>query len=98
MTASVALEAYNLPTVLECSREAELTAEWLLDGDANTAYLCAPLDEQARLRPLFSALVSEVVGEVYARATRTGRPIDRPLLLVLDEAANIAPLRDLDQI
>jgi type IV secretion system protein VirD4 len=98
VTASLALEAYNDPTVLECSKAAELTAGWLLDGGANTAYLCAPADEQARLRPLFSTLVREVVGEVYSTAGRTGQPLARPLLLVLDEAANIAPLPDLDQI
>jgi type IV secretion system protein VirD4 len=98
VTASLALEAYNDPTVLECSKTAELTAGWLLDGGANTAYLCAPADEQARLRPLFSTLVREVVGEVYSIAGRTGQPLARPLLVVLDEAANIAPLPDLDQI
>jgi type IV secretion system protein VirD4 len=98
VTASLALEAYNDPAVLECSQQGELTAGWLLDGPANTAYLCAPVDEQARLRPLFATLVREVVGEVYARAGRTGRPIEQPLLLVLDEAANIAPLPDLDHI
>lgn len=97
MTASIALEAYNDPAVLESARRSELTAGWLLDG-TNTAYLCAPADEQARLRPLFATLVREVVGEVYARASRTGHPIDPPLLVVLDEAANIAPLGDLDQI
>ncbi len=31
----------------------------------------------------------------YERATETGKPLDPPLLLVLDECANIAPLRDL---
>ncbi len=98
MTASLALEAYNDPAVLESSRTADLNPGWLLDGSANTAYLCAPVDEQARLRPLFATLVRELVAEVYARASRTGRPIERPLLLVLDEAANIAPLPDLDQI
>jgi type IV secretion system protein VirD4 len=98
LTASIALEAYNDPAVLECSKRPELTARWLLDGEARTAYLCAPIDEQARLRPLFVTLVGEVIGEVYARAGSTGRPIERPLLLVLDEAANIAPLPYLDQI
>jgi type IV secretion system protein VirD4 len=39
-----------------------------------------------------------VIGQVYTMAARTGRPLKRPLLLVLDEAANIAPLPDLDQI
>lgn len=98
LTASLALEAYNDPAVLECSKQAELTPGWLLDGRSNTAYVCAPSDEQARLRPLFATLVREIVAEVYARAATTGKPIERPLLLVLDEAANIAPLADLDQI
>jgi type IV secretion system protein VirD4 len=98
MTASLAIEAYNEPEVLECSASADLTADWLLDGDANTAFLCAPVDEQARLRPLFATLIGEIVATVYARAARTGKPMDRPLLLVLDEAANIAPLHELDQI
>ncbi len=96
-TATVALEAYNDPLVLACSERAELTADWLLSG-SNTAYLCAPVDEQARLRPLFTTLVREIVAAVYARAASTGRPLDPPLLLVLDEAANIAPLPDLAQI
>jgi type IV secretion system protein VirD4 len=98
VTANLALEAYTDPTVLACSRRADLTPAWLLDGGANTAYLCAPLDEQARLRPLYTTLVREIVGEVYATAARTGRPLERPLLVVLDEAANIAPVPDLDQV
>jgi type IV secretion system protein VirD4 len=98
MTAALALKAYADPTVQECSREDELTAHWLLDGTANTAYLCATVTDQARLRPLFVTLIDEITSEVYARAARTGQPIDPPLLVVLDEAANIAPLPDLDQL
>ncbi len=97
LTTSLALEAYNDPAVLECGRKAEITADWLLGG-ANSVYLCAPVDEQARLRPLFVTLVREVVAEVYARASATGRPIEPPLLIVLDEAANVAPIPDLDQL
>jgi type IV secretion system protein VirD4 len=98
MTAALALKAYADPKVQDCSHVAELTADWLLDGAANTAYLCATVTDQARLRPLFVTLINEITSEVYARAARTGRPIDPPLLLVLDEAANIAPLPDLDQL
>ena len=98
MTAALALKAYADPTVQECSREGELTADWLLDGAANTAYLSATVTDQARLRPLFVTLIDEITSEVYARSARTGQPIDPPLLLVLDEAANIAPLPDLDQL
>ncbi len=35
---------------------------------------------------------------VYDRVSLTHRPLDPPLLLVLDEAANIAPLADLDAL
>jgi len=68
----------------------------LLDGGAHTLFLCAPAHEQRRLRPLFTALVDQVVRAVYERSTATGGPLPRPLLMVLDEAASIAPLEDLD--
>jgi type IV secretion system protein VirD4 len=69
----------------------------LVAGD-NTLYLCAPAHDQKRLSPLFTAVVRQVVEHVYDRVTRTGRPLDPPLLVVLDEAANIAPLSDLDAL
>lgn len=50
---------------------------WLRDHPANTLYLCAPADEQARLRPRFTTLIREVVSEVSARAARTGKPAAR---------------------
>jgi type IV secretion system protein VirD4 len=62
----------------------------------HTLYLCAPAHDQQRLRALFAALVSQVVNAAFAAASRAGRPLDPPLLIVLDEAANIAPLRELD--
>lgn len=70
----------------------------LLDGGRHTLYLCAPSHEQKRLRPLFSTLVEQVVTAVYERCSATGTPLDPPLLLVLDEAAAIAPLEDLDDV
>lgn len=97
-TAAVALDAYGDPTVVECSRYADLTARWLLSGGANTAYLCATADEQERLAPLFVTLISEVRAAVYRRAAETGKAIEPRLLMVLDEAANIAPLPDLHTI
>ncbi len=65
---------------------------------ANTLYLCAPSHEQQRLRPLFVGVIRDVLTEVYDRVTRSGRPLDPPLLLLLDEAANIAPLPELDAV
>jgi type IV secretion system protein VirD4 len=47
---------------------------------------------------LFAALVSSIVDAAIAASSARGGPLDPPLLLVLDEAANIAPLRDLDTL
>ena len=94
-TAQTVLIAYTDPGVLASAMTAELRAERLLDGGCHTAYLCAPAHEQRRLQPLFATLVQEIVSHAYDRSTETGKPLDPPLLLVLDECANIAPLRDL---
>ncbi|MHB1244238.1 MAG: type IV secretory system conjugative DNA transfer family protein [Gaiellaceae bacterium] len=94
-TAETVLAAFADPGVLMSALTPDLRAERLLDGGCHTAYLCAPAHEQRRLQPLFATLVQEIVACAYDRATATGRPLDPPLLLVLDECANIAPLRDL---
>jgi type IV secretion system protein VirD4 len=67
----------------------------LLDGN-DTLYLCAPAHDQRRLRPLFATLVAQVIESAYERSGRRGEPLDPPLLVVLDEAANVAPLAELD--
>lgn len=94
-TAQTVLIAYADPGVLASAMTADLRAELLLDGGWHTAYLCAPAHEQRRLQPLFATLVQEIVAHAYDRTTGTGKPLSPPLLLVLDECANIAPLRDL---
>ncbi len=43
-------------------------------------------------------MISELLAVVYESAAQTGKPLDPPLLLVLDEAANIAPIPNLDEI
>ncbi len=73
----------------------------VIDPDAlllgsHTIYVCAPAHDQHRLRAVFAALVSQVVRTAFAASARAGRPLDPPLLVVLDEAANIAPLKELD--
>jgi type IV secretion system protein VirD4 len=70
----------------------------LLLAGHNTLYLCAPAHDQRRLTPLFVSVVRQVVEHVFDRVAMTGRPLDPPLLMVLDEAANIAPLSDLDAL
>ena len=41
---------------------------------------------------------ADIAAGAFERSAQTGRPIDPPLLLALDEAANIAPLPNLDEI
>ena len=96
-TTETILSAFADPVVAASARECDIIPEQLLDGGAHSLYICAPLHEQARLRPLFTALVQHVLAVAYEQAALRGK-LDPPLLLVLDEAANIAPLRDLDQI
>jgi type IV secretion system protein VirD4 len=95
-TAETILEAYADPRVLERAAACDIDPKQFLDGGNHTLYLSSTVREQRRLRPLFIALIQSVVHEAYARAAATGKPLDPPLLIVLDEAANIAPLPDLD--
>jgi type IV secretion system protein VirD4 len=69
----------------------------LVDGTA-TLYLCAPAHDQRLLRPVLATLVSQVLEAAYERAARRGAPLDPPLLVVLDEAANVAPVAELDAL
>ena len=88
-------------TVLEpfadgvCARADDIDVAVLLDG-SNTLYLCAPAHDQRRLRSIFTAIVKQVVEAAFTRSARSGRALRPPLLVVLDEAANIAPLAELD--
>ncbi len=97
-TAEMIVVAFADPEVAAETAGADYSPTALLDGGANTLYLCAPLHEQERLRPLFSMIVQELLAVVYESAASTGAPLDPPLLLLLDEAANIAPIPNLDEI
>jgi type IV secretion system protein VirD4 len=96
-TAETIVSALADQRVQRQTESADYTPARLLDGGKNTLYLCAPLHEQERLQPLFSMLVQELLAHAYEKAATEG-PLDPPLLLLLDEAANIAPIPDLDAI
>lgn len=105
-TARGVLDAYADPDVLASERgrgsgwgDERLSPTWLLEaGSTRTLYCCAPAREQDRLAPVFVALVRSILDAAFDVAARQGTPLDPPLLVVLDEAANIAPLDDLDQV
>jgi type IV secretion system protein VirD4 len=98
-TTETVIAAFSDPSVLATTMATPSIAPTrLLDGGNHTLYICGPLHEQARLRPLFTAVIEETVHAVYSRANRPETRLTKPLLLVIDEAANIAPLPDLAQI
>jgi len=96
-TAETVVEVFADPTVAASAvpGRRDVDPVGLLES-GNTLYLCAPAHEQRRLRPLFSGLVTRVIDAAYERAARQGGRLDPPLLVVLDEAANVAPLAELD--
>lgn len=93
-TARTVIAAWSDPVVARSAEGSEITPEWLLSGD-NTLYVVAPARAQGRLRPVFSGLVADMVNEAFDVATRCGGALDTKLLVLLDEAANICPVKEL---
>jgi len=96
-TAQALLRAYRFSRVLRSARTSEITADRILDGEA-TLYLIGDARASKLLRPIFLALLAEIVDRAYERATRMGGRLEAPLLLCLDEAGNVAPLPNLGEI
>jgi type IV secretion system protein VirD4 len=96
-TAQALLRAYRFTRVARSARSCQITAEKLLEG-AGTLYVIGDARASKLLRPIFLALLSEVVDRAYERATASGGRLELPLLLCLDEAGNVAPLPNLAEI
>ncbi len=96
-TAQTLLRAYRFGRVARSAESSEITADRLLD-EAATLYLIGDAKASKLLRPIFLALLGEVVDRAYERATTNGGRLEKPLLLCLDEAGNIAPLPHLAEI
>lgn len=96
-TAQALLRAYRFRRVARSANGCEITADRLLDEPA-TLYLIGDAKASKLLRPIFLALLCEVVEHAYERATLSGGRLERSLLLCLDEAGNVAPLPNLAEI
>jgi type IV secretion system protein VirD4 len=96
-TAQALLRAYRFTRVANSARSSQITASGLIDEGA-TLYLIGDAKASKLLRPIFLALLGEVVDHAYQRATINGGRLERPLLLCLDEAGNVAPLPALAEI
>ena len=69
-----------------------------LFDENGTLSIVAPQADQEHFTPVFESLVNSVFRVVERRSAPTGLPIEPSLLLMLDEAANCAPLRRLDKL
>ena len=96
-TAQALLRGYRFARVLRSASSCEITPDRLLDERA-TLYLIGDAKATKLLRPIFLALLSEIVDRAYERATLAGGRLELPLLLCLDEAGNVAPLPNLAEI
>jgi len=64
-----------------------------------TLYIVAPQSEQSIYRPVFETLINEILRRVEIKSQLLGgKPITPPLMLCIDEAANVAVLRKLANI
>ena len=88
------LSGYADPGVGRSSEHSEIDLDAWLCGD-NTIFVVATAHEQARLRPVLTVLVQQAIRAAYERANADGGSLTEPCLVLLDEAGNIAPLRDL---
>jgi type IV secretory pathway TraG/TraD family ATPase VirD4 len=96
-TAQALLRAYRFRRVASSARSTEITADRLLDRQS-TLYLIGDAKASKLLRPIFLALLGEVIDRAYERATLEGGALTLPLLLCLDEAGNVAPLPNLAEV
>jgi type IV secretory pathway TraG/TraD family ATPase VirD4 len=91
-TASGVLAAYRTGAALSSTAAPPLSLGDFCDG-TNTLYVCSTGRQQRQFAPLVVALLGDVRDAAYVRA-REGRS-GPPVLLALDEVANIAPIPDL---
>jgi type IV secretion system protein VirD4 len=76
------------PLVAEATKTCTVDLQWILDGP-NTLYICVPVKDQHRLRPVLGGLLNDLMSQAFDRFVRTNEPIDPALLVVIDEAATI---------
>jgi type IV secretory pathway TraG/TraD family ATPase VirD4 len=95
-TARVALKVFSTRAGVQSTRQQPgIDFDRLIDSD-DTLYIVGTEDVQDELRPIFVGLIDALVVRVGERVQQ-GQRAAKPLLLLLDEAANSAPLTKLPQ-
>jgi type IV secretory pathway TraG/TraD family ATPase VirD4 len=93
-TASGVLAGYRTSAALASTGHDRFDPE-LFVRSRSTLFIAAPAEYQLHLAPLVAGIVRDVRTAAYRRSAATDSLASPPLLLVLDELANIAPLHDL---
>lgn len=88
-TAQPMLRAIQDPLVADATAACDIDYDWLCDpNQANTLYICSPPNDQKRLEMLFGGMFGDLLQQqAYEHSYRNG-PLENPLLVVMDEAAN----------
>lgn len=95
-TARVALKVFSTRAGIQSTRQQPgIDFDRLLDSD-DTLYIVGTEDAQDELRPIFVGLIDALIIRVGERVQQ-GQRAEKPLLLLLDEAATPAPLTKLPQ-
>jgi type IV secretion system protein VirD4 len=92
-TAARILRAYRSEIALTASQNPNFTPSQFVAG-RDTLYIAAPAHQQQLLAPLVVGLLTEIRQAAYHHSAHHG-PAPAPVLFMLDECANIAPLPDL---
>jgi type IV secretory pathway TraG/TraD family ATPase VirD4 len=96
-TTSGALTGFRSEAALEATSDPDFDpARFVRSSD--TVYIAAPAHRQILVAPLVVGLIEDIRQATYARAAGhgdQGRLAGPPVLLALDEVANIAPIPDL---
>ncbi len=87
-TAMSLVESWIAPAVADSTEGTSVNLDWLCSG-LNSLYLVAPPQDAKRMAPVFGGLVNDLLEQCFAKVARDGKPIDPPLLIVLDEAGNL---------
>jgi type IV secretion system protein VirD4 len=96
-TVQTLLRVYRSGRVQRSAASSDITPAGLLDGN-NTLYLVGDAKASRLLRPIFLALLGELIDHAYSEANLSGGRLTTPLLLCLDELGNVAPIPNLAEI
>lgn len=96
-SAELLLAAYAIPGMADTKPSQSLDPADLIKRKG-TLYVCVPTEDMELLQPVLCALFKDVYRTAILLAEHQQSPLDPALLFVIDEAAQLTPLRDLAEI